>query len=184
VGGSGLPGKRDLLRDEVQKTPTSVMIVCSTKIKVSGRLSGKTCSRGPIPSLRVLARARVFPGQCGLPAAIEPAGGSWQGEGLRFDSVRGLHKTAGQGLVPRQLTERPSSPDRHLTVVQGVQSWHSAARTNSRWHLFRCAVRAGLNKPGRPLTDTRTVLAVRCAPGRVTAWRDVGQADPEFAPWV
>ena len=62
--------KRDLLRDEVQKTPTSVMIVCSTKIKVSGRLSGKTCSRGPIPSLRVLARARVFPGQCGLPAAI------------------------------------------------------------------------------------------------------------------
>jgi hypothetical protein len=76
-GGSGLPGKRDLLRDEVQKAPTSVMIICSTKIKVSGRLSGKTCSRGPIPSLRVLAWARVFPGQCGLPAAIEPDGGSW-----------------------------------------------------------------------------------------------------------
>ena len=37
---------------------------------------------------------------------------------------------------------------------------------------------------GRPLTDTRTVLADRCAPGRMTAWRDAGQADPEFAQWV
>jgi hypothetical protein len=59
-GGSGLPGKRDLLRDETQEAPTSVVIICSTKIKVSGRLSGRSRSRGPIPSLRVLAWARVF----------------------------------------------------------------------------------------------------------------------------
>jgi hypothetical protein len=56
-GGSGLPGKRDLLRDEVQKAPTSVMIICSTKIKVSGRLSGVLAWAYP-----ELASARV--GSC------------------------------------------------------------------------------------------------------------------------
>jgi hypothetical protein len=33
------------------------------KIKVSGRLSGKRCSRGPAWGLRVLVCARVLPGQ-------------------------------------------------------------------------------------------------------------------------
>jgi hypothetical protein len=55
----------------------SVIITCSTKIKMSGRLSGKPCSWGPVWSLRVLAWARVFPGQRALPAVTEPDGGSW-----------------------------------------------------------------------------------------------------------
>jgi hypothetical protein len=33
------------------------------KIKVSGRLSGKRCSRGPVWGLRTLVCARVLPGQ-------------------------------------------------------------------------------------------------------------------------
>jgi len=39
-----------------------------SKIKVSGRLSGKSCSRGPVWGLRTLVFARVLPGHRTWPA--------------------------------------------------------------------------------------------------------------------
>ena len=38
----------------------------------------------------MLACARVLPAQAAWPGATERRGCSWSGEGLRFDSVRGL----------------------------------------------------------------------------------------------
>jgi hypothetical protein len=45
---------------------------------------------------------------------------------------KGLHKVAGQTVLLISLRWSPRSPDRQLTVVLGVESWHSAARTDSR----------------------------------------------------
>ncbi len=68
------------------------------------------------------------------------------------------------------------SPDRELTVVLGVESWHSAARTDSRWHAGPARRRLLLNGRGRACRGHRLRPAPRVNPVIPNAQRNVRPA--------
>ena len=61
---------------------------------------------------------------------------------------KGAPQPAGQVQVSDLPDRLSRSSDRQLTVVLDVVSWHSASRTDRRWHIGRRGVRVGLNRRG------------------------------------